>query len=66
MCPHDILPFARLASELLQRGVSIVDVLGCGSVWLVRTDFVMDYPKLIMPDMVFIGGITCASAKQLL
>ncbi|XP_036622169.1 UDP-glucuronosyltransferase 1A3-like [Trichosurus vulpecula] len=58
-------PFARLASELLQRDMSIVDILSHGSVWLVRTDFVMDYPKPIMPNMVFIGGINCASAKQL-
>ncbi|XP_072496841.1 UDP-glucuronosyltransferase 1A4-like isoform X11 [Notamacropus eugenii] len=58
-------PFASLASELLQRDMSIVDVLSYGSVWLVRSDFVMDYPKPIMPNMVFIGGINCASTKQL-
>ncbi|XP_036622715.1 UDP-glucuronosyltransferase 1A3-like [Trichosurus vulpecula] len=58
-------PFTRLDSEILQRDVNIVDVLSHGSVWLVRTDFVMDYPKPIMPNMVFIGGINCASAKQL-
>uniref|UniRef100_A0A4X2M290 UDP-glucuronosyltransferase n=1 Tax=Vombatus ursinus TaxID=29139 RepID=A0A4X2M290_VOMUR len=69
--PHNILchmsysPFSRLTSQLLHRDMSIVDVLSHGSVWLVRTDFVMDYPKPIMPNMVFIGGINCASAKQL-
>ncbi|XP_072496838.1 UDP-glucuronosyltransferase 1-2-like isoform X9 [Notamacropus eugenii] len=69
--PHSVVchmmysPFASLASELLQRDMSIVDVLSHGSVWLVRTDFVMDYPKPIMANMVFIGGINCASAKQL-
>ncbi|XP_072496831.1 UDP-glucuronosyltransferase 1-2-like isoform X2 [Notamacropus eugenii] len=65
VCHMVYSPFASLASELLQREMSIVDVLSHGSVWLVRTDFVMDYPKPIMPNMVFIGGINCASAKQL-
>ncbi|XP_056676117.1 UDP-glucuronosyltransferase 1-2-like isoform X5 [Monodelphis domestica] len=58
-------PFARLASELLQRDLSIVDVLSHGSVWLLRTDFLLEYPKPVMPNMVFIGGINCASNKQL-
>ncbi|KAM9006485.1 UDP-glucuronosyltransferase 1A3-like [Sarcophilus harrisii] len=58
-------PFVSLASELLQRSLSIVDVLSHGSVWLMRTDFVMDYPKPVMPNMIFIGGINCAKNKQL-
>ncbi|XP_051854346.1 UDP-glucuronosyltransferase 1A5-like isoform X1 [Antechinus flavipes] len=57
--------FESLASELLQRDLSIVDVLSHGSVWLMRTDFVMDYPKPVMPNMIFIGGINCANNKQL-
>ncbi|XP_043856827.1 UDP-glucuronosyltransferase 1A3-like isoform X2 [Dromiciops gliroides] len=65
VCHMMYSPFASLASELLQRDVSIVDVFKHGSVWLMRTDFVMDFPKPIMPNMVFIGGINCASAKQL-
>ncbi|XP_036622180.1 UDP-glucuronosyltransferase 1-2-like isoform X1 [Trichosurus vulpecula] len=69
--PHNMVchmmysSFVSLASELLQRDMNIVDVLSYGSVWLMRTDFVMDYPKPIMPNMVFIGGINCASTKQL-
>uniref|UniRef100_A0A4X2LDF3 glucuronosyltransferase n=1 Tax=Vombatus ursinus TaxID=29139 RepID=A0A4X2LDF3_VOMUR len=65
VCHMVYSPFASLASELFRRDMSIVDVLSHGSVWLMRTDFVMDYPKPIMPNMVFIGGINCASAKQL-
>ncbi|XP_036622171.1 UDP-glucuronosyltransferase 1A3-like isoform X1 [Trichosurus vulpecula] len=65
VCHMYMKPYENLASELLQRDMSIVDVLSHGSVWLVRTDFVMDYPKPIMPNMVFIGGINCASAKEL-
>uniref|UniRef100_A0A4X2LW82 glucuronosyltransferase n=1 Tax=Vombatus ursinus TaxID=29139 RepID=A0A4X2LW82_VOMUR len=58
-------PFARLASELLQRDMSIVDVLSHGSVWLMRSDFLLDYPRPIMPNTIFIGGMNCANTKQL-
>ncbi|XP_072496842.1 UDP-glucuronosyltransferase 1A3-like isoform X12 [Notamacropus eugenii] len=57
--------FATLASELLQRDMSIVDVLSHGSVWLMRSDFLLDYPRPIMPNTIFIGGMNCASPKQL-
>ncbi|XP_036622178.1 UDP-glucuronosyltransferase 1-2-like isoform X4 [Trichosurus vulpecula] len=57
--------FARLASELLQREMSIVDVLSHGSVWLMRSDFLLDYPRPIMPNIIFIGGMNCASARTL-
>ncbi|XP_058521121.1 UDP-glucuronosyltransferase 1A4 isoform X5 [Ochotona princeps] len=58
-------PYESLASELFQREVSLVDILSHGSVWLFRGDFVLDYPRPIMPNMVFIGGINCANRKPL-
>ncbi|XP_012922396.1 UDP-glucuronosyltransferase 1-6 isoform X2 [Heterocephalus glaber] len=58
-------PYPRIASELFQREVSLVDVLSHASLWLFRGDFVLDYPRPIMPNMVFIGGINCVSRKPL-
>ncbi|XP_037597676.1 UDP-glucuronosyltransferase 1A3 isoform X3 [Cebus imitator] len=58
-------PFASIASELFQRAVPVVDILSHASVWLFRGDFVMDYPRPIIPNMVFIGGINCANRKPL-
>ncbi|XP_007666949.2 UDP-glucuronosyltransferase 1A1-like isoform X6 [Ornithorhynchus anatinus] len=65
LCNSFFSPFAQLASEILQRDMTIVDVLSYGSVWLMRGDFVMDYPRPIMPNMVFIGGLNCAHKKTL-
>ncbi|XP_038604739.1 UDP-glucuronosyltransferase 1A1-like isoform X7 [Tachyglossus aculeatus] len=65
LCDFVYTPYAQLASEFLQRDMTIVDVLSYGSVWLMRTDFVMDYPRPIMPNMVFIGGVNCALRKPL-
>ncbi|XP_038604740.1 UDP-glucuronosyltransferase 1A1-like isoform X8 [Tachyglossus aculeatus] len=64
-CSFVYSPYAQLASEVLQQDMTIVDVLSYGSVWLMRTDFVMDYPRPIMPNMVLIGGINCAYRKPL-
>ena len=65
ICHVFVTPYAQMASKLLQREVSLVDVLRSASVWLFRGDFVMDYPRPIMPNMVFIGGINCANRKPL-
>lgn len=65
ICHLSISPYKSLASELLQREVSSVEVLSHASVWLLRGDFVLDYPRPIMPNMVFIGGINCVTKKPL-
>ncbi|XP_012371473.1 UDP-glucuronosyltransferase 1-2-like [Octodon degus] len=63
LCHFGFSSYASMASELLQREVSVVDVLSHASVWLMRWDFVLEYPRPIMPNMVFIGGINCMSRK---
>ncbi|NXW47407.1 UD11 glucuronosyltransferase, partial [Nyctiprogne leucopyga] len=60
LCDFVFQPYAQLASEFLQRDVTVPDLLHHGSVWLVRLDFVLDYPRPLMPNMIFIGGVNCA------
>nr|ACA57873.1 UDP glycosyltransferase 1 family, polypeptide A1 (predicted) [Plecturocebus moloch] len=52
-------PYATLASEFFQRDVTVQDLLSSASIWLFRSDFVKDYPRPIMPNMIFLGGINC-------
>ncbi|XP_058556590.1 UDP-glucuronosyltransferase 1A1-like isoform X1 [Neofelis nebulosa] len=65
LCNVVYSPYASLASEVLQKDVTVQDLMGSASVWLFRSDFVKDYSRPIMPNMVFIGGINCASKKPL-
>lgn len=65
LCNVVYLPYGPLASEILQKDVTVQDLLGSGSVWLLRSDFVKDYARPIMPNMVFVGGINCVSKKPL-
>lgn len=64
-CSMVFSPFEGLASEFLQKPMTITQLLSHGSIWLKRTDFVFEYPTPIMPNMVFIGGINCGQKKPL-
>ncbi|XP_069472103.1 UDP-glucuronosyltransferase 1A1-like isoform X4 [Ambystoma mexicanum] len=57
--------YEHLASQLLQREVPYQELIGRASIWLLRYDFVFEYPLPVRPNMVLIGGITCASTQPL-
>ncbi|XP_068101395.1 UDP-glucuronosyltransferase 1A1-like isoform X8 [Hyperolius riggenbachi] len=59
------VPYQQLASEFLQREVNIEELLSRAAIWLIRSDFTLEYPKPVMPNMVFIGGINCVQRKPL-
>uniref|UniRef100_A0A8U7M5H0 Uncharacterized protein n=1 Tax=Corvus moneduloides TaxID=1196302 RepID=A0A8U7M5H0_CORMO len=60
LCDFAIEPYSKLASEFLQREVTVLDLLRKGSVWLLRLEFVLDYPRPLMPNIIPIGGVNCA------
>ncbi|KFQ38901.1 UDP-glucuronosyltransferase 1-3, partial [Mesitornis unicolor] len=53
----------KFASEVLERDVSLLDLINSASIWLLRYDFVFEYVRPVMPNMVFIGGMNCAKRK---
>ncbi|NXM18659.1 UD11 glucuronosyltransferase, partial [Ploceus nigricollis] len=65
LCHLFYLKYKSLASEFLQRDVTIQELFSQASVWLMRYDFVFEYPRPIMPNMVYIGGINCLQKKPL-
>ncbi|XP_025752059.2 UDP-glucuronosyltransferase 1-1 isoform X2 [Manacus vitellinus] len=64
LCDAVFQPYARLASEFLRRDVTVPDLLRQASIWLMKIDFVLHYPKPLMPNMILVSGVNCAS-KQL-
>ncbi|XP_066045402.1 UDP-glucuronosyltransferase 1A1-like [Chamaea fasciata] len=60
LCDFVYDPFSKLASEFLQREVTVQDLLRKGSVWFLRLEFVLDYPRPLMPNIIPIGGVHCA------
>ncbi|XP_042636742.1 UDP-glucuronosyltransferase 1A10-like [Orycteropus afer afer] len=64
-CPYFFRNGLEIASEILQMPVTAYDLYSHTSIWLLRTDFVFDYPKPVMPNMIFVGGINCQQRKPL-
>ncbi|XP_069839223.1 UDP-glucuronosyltransferase 1A1-like isoform X3 [Dendropsophus ebraccatus] len=65
LCKFLYNDYGRLASEFLQKEVSMVDLYSKSSIWLLKYDFVFQYTRPVMPNMVFIGSINCANRKNL-
>ncbi|XP_058521130.1 UDP-glucuronosyltransferase 1A9-like [Ochotona princeps] len=64
-CHHFFKTVLALASEVFPEPVTLYDLFSHTSIWLLRTDFVLDYPKPVMPNMVYVGGINCHEGKPL-
>ncbi|XP_049625269.1 UDP-glucuronosyltransferase 1A8-like isoform X2 [Suncus etruscus] len=64
-CPYFMKVVSDIASEIFQTTVTPYDLYSQPSIWLLRTDFVLDFPRPVMPNMVFIGGINCHQGKAL-
>ncbi|XP_043856820.1 UDP-glucuronosyltransferase 1A7-like isoform X4 [Dromiciops gliroides] len=65
MCSSFLSSTLDIAKDVFQRPVTVNELYSQTSIWLLRNDFVFDYPKPLMPNMVFVGGITCHESKPL-
>ncbi|NXF58326.1 UD11 glucuronosyltransferase, partial [Ciccaba nigrolineata] len=63
LCDFVFQPYAKLASEFLQRDVTVPDLLRQVSIWLIKLDFVLHYPRPLMPNMIMVSGVNCAHKK---
>ncbi|NWZ58775.1 UD11 glucuronosyltransferase, partial [Haliaeetus albicilla] len=63
LCDIVFQPYAKLASEFLQRDVTVPDLLRQASIWLMKLDFVLHYPRPLMPNIIMVSGVNCAHKK---
>ncbi|TDG99891.1 hypothetical protein EPR50_G00199030 [Perca flavescens] len=56
-------------SDVFQRyfppGTDLLSLQLAADIWLVRTDFVFEFPRPTMPNVVYIGGFQCKKAGPL-
>ncbi|XP_040559883.1 UDP-glucuronosyltransferase 1A1 isoform X8 [Gallus gallus] len=64
-CSFLYSPYDHLIKEFLQQEATLLELLSHASIWLMKYDFVFEYPRPVMPNMVLIGGITCTQEKQI-
>ncbi|XP_019737957.1 UDP-glucuronosyltransferase-like [Hippocampus comes] len=65
LCRVMYAKFDELVSEYVEESMTYKNLLSHGDIWLVRSNFVFDWPKPVMPNMVFIGGINCEKQRPL-
>lgn len=58
-------PYDPLIQEFLQREATVPELFGHAAVWLMKYDFVFEYPRPLMPNMVLVGGIGCTRENKL-
>ncbi len=60
--------FARadeIASHVLQRKASMVEIMSRAALWLMHFDFTFELPRPLMPNMIIVGGMDNKKAEPL-
>ncbi|XP_029376093.1 UDP-glucuronosyltransferase 1-5-like isoform X2 [Echeneis naucrates] len=59
--PH----YDALCDKYIEGGCDVFSLLQEADIWLFRSDFVFDFPRPTMPNIVYIGGFQCKPAQPL-
>ncbi|XP_036450678.1 UDP-glucuronosyltransferase 1A5-like [Colossoma macropomum] len=59
--PH----YKALCDKYFDEDCDIVSFLQEADIWLMRLDFVFDFPRPTMPNVVYMGGFQCKPSKPL-
>ncbi|XP_040906726.1 UDP-glucuronosyltransferase 1-2-like isoform X2 [Toxotes jaculatrix] len=57
--------YDALCDKYIEGGCDVISLLQEADVWLFRSDFVFDFPRPTMPNVVYIGGFQCKPAQPL-
>nr|XP_055072335.1 UDP-glucuronosyltransferase 1-2-like [Misgurnus anguillicaudatus] len=55
----------EIASRVLKRKTSVVEIMSRAALWFMRFDFAFEFPRPVMPNMIMIGGMAAKKLKPL-
>ncbi|XP_069834340.1 UDP-glucuronosyltransferase 2A2-like isoform X3 [Dendropsophus ebraccatus] len=58
-------PWNRYYSEAIGRPTTLCEIMGKAEIWLIRTYWDFEYPRPLLPNFEFVGGLHCKPAKPL-
>lgn len=59
--PH----YSALCARYFDPGLDYFELFQAADIWLMTVDFVFEFPRPTMPNVVYIGGFPCKPAKDL-
>ncbi|XP_041849698.1 UDP-glucuronosyltransferase 2A1-like [Melanotaenia boesemani] len=57
--------YQAVCDKFLGPGVRYSDLLQGADLWLMRVDYVFEFPRPTMPNVIYIGGFQCKPSKPL-
>ncbi|XP_067293668.1 UDP-glucuronosyltransferase 2A1-like isoform X2 [Pseudorasbora parva] len=55
----------HLYTEILGKPTTMCETMGKADIWLIRTYWDFEYPRPLLPNFKFVGGLHCKPAKPL-
>ncbi|XP_034042471.1 UDP-glucuronosyltransferase 2C1-like isoform X2 [Thalassophryne amazonica] len=59
------LAYQKLCDKYLGPGIDFYQLMQAADLWLMRVDFVFEFPRPTMPNVVYMGGFHCKPPKPL-
>uniref|UniRef100_A0A3Q3LY47 Uncharacterized protein n=1 Tax=Labrus bergylta TaxID=56723 RepID=A0A3Q3LY47_9LABR len=57
--------YQKLSDKYLGPGIDYKQLMLDADIWLMRADFVFEFPRPTMPNVIYMGGFQCKPAKPL-
>ncbi|XP_008067707.1 UDP-glucuronosyltransferase 2B4-like isoform X3 [Carlito syrichta] len=61
----DMMKWDQFYSEVLGRPTTLLETMGKAEMWPIRTYWDFEYPRPLLPNFDFVGGLHCKPAKAL-
>lgn len=57
--------YNAICQKYFEGGCDIISLIQEADIWLFRSDFVFDFPRPTMPNIIYIGGFQCKPGQPL-